>query len=180
MTRRNLRHLLFSALVIASPAAAQQEEPAAASSDAQLTGLTVGLPGLGGKEYELLPEFDPSMTSYAATVPHDVTEVALRTNPPTDSTVEFSGKTEGGVTLRTRRSLSVTFGNVTVSVNGKDSDDADDTDDTAEALRELTKNRVNGRVRGLATGKNLLSVRVVAEDGVTEKTYTVTVTRADG
>ncbi len=176
MTRRNLWHVLFGVIVIVSPSAAQQEEPAAASSDAQLTGLTVGLPGLGGKEYELLPEFDPTLTSYAATVPHDVTEVALRTNPPTDSTVEFSGKTEGGVTLRTRRSLSVAFGNVTVRVNGEDPDDAGD---TAEALRELTKNRVNGRVSGLATGKNLLSVRVVAEDGVTESTYTVTVKRAD-
>ncbi len=177
MHMNTAKHLLFALIIIVSPAAAQQEESVAASADAELADLTVGVPGLGGKEYELRPEFDPAVLFYAATVPHEVTEVTLRTNPPDDATVEFSGKTEGGKRLPARRSLSVSFAKVTVTVKDQESDDADA---TAEALRELARNRVNGRIRGLVTGNNLLSVRVVAQDGVTARTYTVTVTRADG
>ena len=64
-----------------------------------------------------------------------------------------------------------------MSVNGQE---VDEEDDGAVALRELTRSRANGRIRGLAMGKNLLSARVVAQDGVTERTYTVTVTRGGG
>lgn len=46
----------------------------------------------------------------AAAIVYVMPTVTLRTHPPTDATVEFSGKTEEGQTLRARPALSVTFG----------------------------------------------------------------------
>ncbi|MYC08378.1 MAG: cadherin-like beta sandwich domain-containing protein [Chloroflexi bacterium] len=118
-----------------------------ASSTANLTNLTITAP----TGITVAPTFGEDVTSYTASVPHDVD---ANTDSPTAGTQDEITLT---LPLATGATIEVT----------SDMDDAIATTTTP-----------NEHVVELAEGANVITIMVEAEDAVATKTYTLTVTRA--
>ena len=121
------------------------------------------------------------VTAEDGTTTQTYTVTVTRAAPPASSDASLSGLSLSGVTL------SPTFAGDTVSytasvANGVSSTTVTATKNQAAATVVITPDDADasatGYQVGLNVGSNTITVKVTAADGVTTRTYTVTVTRA--
>ncbi|MCG8453033.1 MAG: cadherin-like beta sandwich domain-containing protein [Spirochaetales bacterium] len=148
--------MILVSLVLVLASCSKVAETSRASNDASFTSIVLLVGGsqsngqfVGGTPVPFTPSFDPDVTSYAAQVPAGTTQLHF-TGTLSSDLAHFGLNSLSGVAADGITTLGVSL---------------------------LLPSQVV-QFDQLQTGANTLRARVVAEDGVTEKVYTLTVTVA--